>query len=977
MARQGDNQIQPAARPVQAFIEPVRVSVVEPARPVQLPGFGQPQTVQQGATPNVQGANGFERLAGNLEAFNRQLTPLLQQMGLRYADQQMQQGEARARAEALRGMAQNDAAMEKAEQDRAKANRALAKRDPAAAGIMALLNPYDQIGYERGKAKLAGAEVSVGLPEYIRQNAGSIDYTQPDQGQGAVRRLADTFTADLMQRYGLTADNPMAQRFVVPEVEKAREKVGLQIARDRSDALKGQRIQQTAALIRGIYDQAQSANVVEFAGQTYSRNDPTPERRALFAYALRARMQEVLGMATKSGVMPGEGREIQQKVWDSLNAQGWYGREGLRALVNSLDSTDKVLDANGREVLDPRTGKPVYHTLGSIYQQADIDNEIKYKAAMAASRRIDREDESSKFEKFIYDRIGKYPTPGPEREAARTLAIAEYWNANAKRLDGIGWSKVNLIKIAQDVGKLTSEVYFEDQPDPDMPERALAALSQVRGSSWNARDAYRYGEQVAQHYRDPAQRGKFLIRWNAEVAKLDKENSSMAGYKEPRDSTINNWVNTNLNSYYGPSSQRNQGDRSASRSLQWQAAVPYVNAVLMQEEAKKKSRLSDAEVRKITADALGKYGSGPNGKEQKDYLFPGSTMTQTPGITPRTKPQNHGYGPAPGPSRSTGAAPATTPMPVQVFDINQLDAIPDRKIVLRNYEKQAVLSAGGLKALVDAVAGDRPFPKAFEKAWRDAGAPNAGEFIMRQLERYPGVFELPPQLQRKIQLRAAAEAGASDYMLSLQATQQRFPQLASVVGGLLDVVTGARPVSAAMQFEDGGGGTVSHPTLSRLASGRMVEAPMGKCVTAVLNTLQANGLPNPQAAGGDVGNNPRGLASQLIRQYGWQPLPGLGQEQIIRSPYGTFAANVIPERDYLAAVQAGRIPSGALVFSTRHGTWQGTSPGSRGYDVAVARNGGRNLWNGYLSGADVYSGASKWRMVLVPKGSTASPLAQN
>lgn len=977
MARQGDNQIQSAARPVQAFIEPVRVNVVEPARPAQLPGFGQLQTVQQGETPSVQGFNRFEQLAGNLEAFNRQLTPLLQQMGLQYADQQLREGEARARAEALRGMAQNDVAMEKAEQDRNKANRALAKRDPAAAGIMALLNPYEQIGYERGKARLAGAEVAVGLPEYVRQNAGRIDYTTPDQGQGAVRQLADEFTGSLMQRYGLTPDNPMAQRFVLPEVEKARERVGLDVAKDRSDFLKGQRIDQTTALIRNIYDQAQSAGVVEFGGQTYSRNDPTPERRQLFTYALRARMQELMAGAAMAGVMPGDGREIQRKVYQSLNAQGWYGREGLRELVNSLDSTDKVLDANGKEVLDPRTGRPTYLTLGSIYQQEDIDNAIKYKAAMAASRRIDREDESSKFEKFIYDRIGKYPTPGPDREAARTLAIAEYWNANKEKLSAAGLTVVDLHKTAQEIGKLTSELYFEDQPDPDMPERALANLSRVRGSDWNARDAYRYGEQVAQHYRDPAQRGKFLIRWNAEVAKLDKENSSMTGYKEPRDSAVNSWVNANLNSYYGPSSVRNQGDRSASRSLQWQAAIPYVNAVLMQEEAKKKSRLTDAEVRKITADALGKYGSGPDGKQQKDYLFPGSTLTDTPGITPRTKPRNHGVGPAPGPARSTGAAPATTPAPPPVYDINQLDAIPDRKIVLRNYEKQAVLSAGGLKALIDAVAGDRPFPKAFEKAWRDAGAPNAGEFIMRQLERYPGVFELPPQLQRKIQKRAAAEAGASDYMLSLQAAQQRFPQLASVVGGLLDVVTGARPVSAAMQFEGSGGGAVSHPTLSRLASGRMVEAPMGKCVTAVLNTLQANGLPNPQAAGGDVGNNPRGLASQLIRQYGWQPLPGLGQEQIIRSPYGTFAANVIPERDYLAAVQAGRIPSGALVFSTRHGTWQGTSPGSRGYDVAVARNGGRNLWNGYLSGADVYSGASKWRMVLVPKGSTASPLAQN
>ena len=99
--RQGDNQIQPVARPVQAFIEPVKLGAADPARPAQLPSARQLSTVQQGGTPDVRGANGFESLAQNLEAFNRQLTPVLQSMGLQYADSQMQQGEAAARAEAL------------------------------------------------------------------------------------------------------------------------------------------------------------------------------------------------------------------------------------------------------------------------------------------------------------------------------------------------------------------------------------------------------------------------------------------------------------------------------------------------------------------------------------------------------------------------------------------------------------------------------------------------------------------------------------------------------------------------------------------------------------------------------------------------------------------------------------------------------------------------------------------------------------
>jgi soluble lytic murein transglycosylase-like protein len=158
----------------------------------------------------------------------------------------------------------------------------------------------------------------------------------------------------------------------------------------------------------------------------------------------------------------------------------------------------------------------------------------------------------------------------------------------------------------------------------------------------------------------------------------------------------------------------------------------------------------------------------------------------------------------------------------------------------------------------------------------------------------------------------------------------------------------------------------SNPTLSTLASGKLTGPPGNKCVTAVLETMQANGLPNPDNTSKDPGNNPRGLATQLVKSHGWKPLPGLGTPQTITGGYGSFTANVINNSDYLFAVNNGMIPSGAIVFSTRHGSWNGTSTGSSGYDAAVARNGGRNLWNGQLHGPEIYSSGSKTRIVLIP-----------
>jgi hypothetical protein len=811
MARQSDNQIQPVARPVQAFIEPVRVSVAEPARPAELPGMRQPGTVQQGGTPSVQGSNAFESLAQNLEAFNRQLTPVLQTIGLQYADSQMRQGEAAARAEALRGLAQNDAAMENAELQRAAANRSLAKKDPQAAGIMALLNPYRQVGYERGMAKVAGGEVAIGLPDAIQQRAGELQdaYLAPDQGQGLARRIADEYSAKLMERYGLTAESPAFQRFVAPEVEKAREKVGLQIAKDRQDYLDTKAIESTAAQMRNTYLAAMKSRTIEYNGTTYTLTE-NPQQAAMFNSALKNVMQGQLDRATQTGALPGDGRKRQKEIFKTLDKLGWGTNDGLRQMVGSLESTDAVIDETGKPIIDPATGKPARLVLASVYMDEDLELKFKMGAARREERKGMREDMlegANGFETYIWKRIGSM-LPGPEREAARDAAIGDYWNENSGALAQAGISMPELLKRAKGVGDLTSTLAFQDQPEPDMPDRELAGLATRRGDNWNARTEYERGQVIAQHFRDKQEAGKFLIRWNNRVAELDKENTSMTQYKEPRDSVINQWANQNLNTYYGPSDRKNQGDRSASRSRQWQAFVPYVNAVLQQEEGKKGSKLTDAEVRRLTTDALTKYGSSTDGDRQKDYLFPGSKYTETPGVTPRTKMRNNGVGPVQGP------APASQVKPYEgrVYEINGLDSIPDRKVLLRQYEKLPVLSAPALNTLIDAAAQGKAWPKSFEKAWRDAGAPNGGQFIMRQIEKYPGAFELPPELQQKILKRAAADAGAGDYMVSQRATAERFPNLAMLTGAALDLVTGARPAMASASRTEGpagpGGGAV-------------------------------------------------------------------------------------------------------------------------------------------------------------------------
>ncbi len=160
----------------------------------------------------------------------------------------------------------------------------------------------------------------------------------------------------------------------------------------------------------------------------------------------------------------------------------------------------------------------------------------------------------------------------------------------------------------------------------------------------------------------------------------------------------------------------------------------------------------------------------------------------------------------------------------------------------------------------------------------------------------------------------------------------------------------------------------NNPALKALATGRLQGDEPGYCVRATLNNMERLGVRQPEATGMDAGNNPRGGMVQMVRNFGWKSLPLTGaREQTIKSPYGTIKANVIPAADYERLARDGKIPSGAVVFQTRHDTWNTTSDRSRGFDMGIARDGGRTLFNyANMGGPMVYGAETQSVVVLVP-----------
>jgi hypothetical protein len=163
----------------------------------------------------------------------------------------------------------------------------------------------------------------------------------------------------------------------------------------------------------------------------------------------------------------------------------------------------------------------------------------------------------------------------------------------------------------------------------------------------------------------------------------------------------------------------------------------------------------------------------------------------------------------------------------------------------------------------------------------------------------------------------------------------------------------------------------SNPILSKLGSPKatLVRDPSprgGNCTTAVLQTMQANGVPNPSGTGGDP-VNPRGLIVQLMTKYGWKSLP-IGSAVKLSNTYGTVTAYQMSHSQYENTVNNGKVPSGALVFQTMYNSWDKDASQSHGFDSAIAINGGKNLWNGSKHGTAIYGTVQKV-IVLVPGGS--------
>jgi hypothetical protein len=965
----GQNQIAPQARPVGAFVQPGRVDVAAPGQPPMMPNPSGMRLIGQASGGSVQGVNQMEELSAALAPFSKGLIQLGALGAEAFASAEYQKGQSEvARAQVL----VNQQMMASRGQYAAQGRR-LGNTDPIGAVLMDRSNPWREAGRQNRLSRIAGQEIA---PAVMRAYRGLSGAAELPEGSPEIMELHAQAVQDVIKKYRLDETSPGFIEFVAPQIGQAQQGLYEQHNQDRVKHAKEQAWREAAAAGFAIYQRALETGQVEY--EVFSPDGQSARRLAI-------KSQDLTGW--QLGVQLQISRELRRLI-DETGIQGEAQALTREAIVrlDQMATTAGLTDLRRIllqvDVAPPRKGGQRV-TAADAYgvdmlKGGEEIESLRYQQAQRAWQTQQRQDEQvvAEFETELAYRLDGL-NEGPARAQA-TQQVIDRFKSRAPM--------AQLLKSAQTINRTVTDLGRFGY-DPSMMDALLQGFQEQEGTNWDSNRNARQFESLLSTV-SPDERGKYRDRWSSIRRQKDQEAATMPlSLVGP---IIAARMKANLREAYPVDAKeaalRNadvaammawgNADVARSAQLQHSAYTRHVSARLAEAAAKKGAKLNSTEILDTANQAVREFGS--KDKESYQQLFPGSGR---PGAPPSVGAQT------PPPAPDKGDRPPT-PVP-KVYPSFQLDNMPDRDRRLQSgdpvMERKSVEDE-----IVRVLRGASPSAQV-QRAAKTAGM-SAGRFLLRQMESYPNSDRiLKPEVRQQL-LRSSRDARGTDNALQVQ--DDRYSPVArrnswwtNVLLGGLDAVTGARaayadqgpwgrglsPRSTAMlnqqQEQQRPQGAVDGAVLSRLAStSRLISRGAHTCTASVIYTLEANGVldSRKQTAGGvDPGNHPRGLAALMVGREGWRSLPGLGTPRTISSPAGAFQANVMSGVDYAAAVQRGQIPSGALVFQTKR-DWNGTSGGSRGFDVAISRNGGRNHWNFGMAGTLIYGDATRQVFVLVP-----------
>jgi len=784
-----EGQIAPAARGVDAFLRPTDIQV---AAPSQAPAFGNPKgmtALAVSGTPSVQGYNSSAQLAEALGPFMKELTQTTQTVGLAYAGWRINEGEAQAQEAVRRAQAANDQSTEAGQLEYAAANRALGVKDPQAGWAMHVLDPYTQLGWERGKSKAAGQEIEAGMAGYVAKNSGRIDYKAPDQGFGALQTIRSEYINQVTGKYGISDRSHGFQKYAAPSIEKASGRVAQAMVEDRAKFFDQNKPQELSMLIINSLTTANSTGTIEYGGKTYTKAEGP-----LFEVALGLKVNEEAEAFLRQAGLPGQASKWKEEAYGILRATADYNQSlGISNYLGRLMTAEPLRGADGKPVVDA-TGKPVYLSWEQLYSKTKIDSQIKYEQAGFANRAAKAKDVGERAGADIAQATQDM-LPGPARAAAGFAALGQFVAQENAIREKSGQPPLNNLELYQirkswkEANELNSDLVFE-KDDPRVEVTYLGQLATLQGSAFNAAGERSRARALAATIRDPAKASQFLTKALNEIEQKEKEVQDFSAYSGPRDKVIVDNIKSRIERNYDARADYTKPDRVESERRQRSAYTALVNDRIKAREAQLQRKLSESEVRSITQTAIDEYGG--KDKDALPYLFPGSVAYPgSPSVDPATTMKSVPLGPDGKPKPNGG-----NPVP-PVYEINQLDDIPNRRQELVQYQAKPVLSLNAVRQSFFAVMKGQRLSPAIERAWRDAQAPNPYVFLQRQLEQYPNYKggEWTPAEMKKAKERLTSQAALEGNSVSKAAMAPSMPLLASLGNWAGNTLLGITPAS--------------------------------------------------------------------------------------------------------------------------------------------------------------------------------------
>lgn len=778
-------QIVPAARPVEAFIQPARPNIAAPMAPQMMPNPGGVRTIGQGSGGSVQGVNQFQELAQALAPFSRGLIQLANYGAELYASSEYEKGQSEvARAQVLANQQMQRSAAEYTAE-----NRRLDKTDPIAAVMMDRVNPFREGGRLNRLARIAALEIGPAVNQAYAATPGATALPLDSPELKRIEAQAVQGVLSKYSPYGLTESSPGFIEYVLPQIGQAGQRLYEQHLDNRAKYLKETAWREAAAEATRIWGNAVQSGQVEWtetdeAGQAMRFTASRAQEPALWERGVRRSMAAVFAkLQTETGITGEPTKLALDAAKELIQRSAVAGDPALEKLVL------------GVEIGAPRKDG-TRATIGDLLGAEAFEAEHRI-STMVYER--DQRTQKTKLEEFETElsRLTYNMPDGPERGAAINQLVSKYSqfvplgdlyrsvDATSRTLDSVAGRSYNtsgIDALLQDMQGRVGANWNAAQADRDF-ENALSGVAP------QDRDDYRrrYADLRTSKEREQDDAPLQLI-----TPAITSAIKSRLKWAYPGSATEASLRGADIGSMMA----WGDADVAESARRQYAAYQQHVLSRLREAEGKKGSKLNAAEIQSVTTRALEEYGK--KDKDSFDYLFPGSNQTDTPSVGGRAQDPS-GQRPGSGGGSGSGGG-AARPIPT-VYPSGQLDNMPNRANRLR--ARETVLNLDSVSEEITRVLnGGRP-SSAVMRAARDAGyGGNVGQFLIDQAGAYQGLKIAPADRSRLLRGSRAAQ-GAGEAFRAAAAPSTPLQWISG--SWWMNALTGAAPARAATLDAMGGG----------------------------------------------------------------------------------------------------------------------------------------------------------------------------